>query len=162
MAVNFFLKLPGVEGESSMKSHEKQIEVHSWSYGASNASGVEFGTGSGKGNVQFGDFQCMISLDKSSPKLLSGICEGKHYGQATMEGVKAGAKQEKPYIKFTFDELFVTGYSVSGSGGGDSPMISISFTYAKIKYEYGLQDKDGNVTAGGEAEYDLKTRVLSA
>lgn len=161
MAVNFFLKLPGVEGESTMKGHDKQIEVHSWSFGASNASGVEFGTGSGKGNVQFGDFNCMISLDKSSPKLLSGVCEGKHYGQASMEGVKAGAKSEKPYMKYTFDELFVTSFQISGSGGSDSPMVSISFTYAKIKYEYGMQDKEGNVTAAGEATYDLKTRELA-
>ncbi|HEV2136451.1 MAG TPA: type VI secretion system tube protein Hcp [Terracidiphilus sp.] len=162
MAVNYFLKLPNVEGESMMKGFDKQIEIFSWSFGASNASGVEYGSGSGKGNVQFGDFSCMINLDKSSPKLLNGVCEGKHYATATFAGVKSGAKQEKPYLKFTFDELFVTGFQVSGSGGaGDSPMVSLSFTFAKIKYEYGTQDKEGNVTAAGETTFDLKTRELA-
>ena len=32
-AVDFFLKIDGIEGESTQKGHEKEIEIQSWSFG---------------------------------------------------------------------------------------------------------------------------------
>ena len=37
-AVDYFLKIDGVEGEATAKGHEKEIEILSWSWGVSQSS----------------------------------------------------------------------------------------------------------------------------
>ena len=44
-AVNYFLKLDGIDGESTDRFHANQIEVLSWSWGESNAGNVAHGGG---------------------------------------------------------------------------------------------------------------------
>ena len=48
MPTDTHIKFDGVDGESNHKDHKGEIEVLSWSWGISNASGLA-GGGSGKG-----------------------------------------------------------------------------------------------------------------
>jgi len=68
VAVEIFLKLDGIDGESEKKGAEKWIEVFSFSNGASNPSSVAFGTGSGAGKVDISSISLQKQLDSSSPK----------------------------------------------------------------------------------------------
>ena len=52
MGMEIFLKINGVDGESKGHGHEDEIDVHSFSLGASNPSSV--GTGAGSGGVEGG------------------------------------------------------------------------------------------------------------
>ena len=54
MAFDTFLKLTGIEGESTAKGMEKQIEVYSFSWGASNPSTVGSGSGGPPASVASG------------------------------------------------------------------------------------------------------------
>ena len=38
MAVDYFLKLDGIEGESADSNHKNEIQIMSWSWGASQVS----------------------------------------------------------------------------------------------------------------------------
>ncbi|MEO7986135.1 MAG: type VI secretion system tube protein Hcp, partial [Gemmatimonadales bacterium] len=49
MAFDAFLKIDGVDGESTRKGFEKQTEIFSYSFGASNPSTVGSGGGGGGG-----------------------------------------------------------------------------------------------------------------
>jgi type VI secretion system secreted protein Hcp len=158
MAVDFFLKLDGIQGESVDATHKDEIQVMSWSWGGSQVSSVAGTGGSGAGKVDLSDFTIMTYFDKATPKLFKSLCAGTHVKTGTMTAVKSGA-EGKPYLKVDFTELFVSSLQISG--GSENPSLSISFTYNTIKIDYSVQDDKGNLTSTGPVSYDLKQNKLS-
>ena len=69
MAFDAFLKLDPIKGESQKTNHVGEIDLISFSWGASNSSSVGTGTGASTGKVNIGDFSVMKSTDSSSPDL---------------------------------------------------------------------------------------------
>src|ERR1700761_1263263 len=84
MAVEIFLKLDGIDGESEKSGAEKYIEIFSFSNGASNPSSVAFGTGSGAGKVDLSSISLQKQLDMSSPFLFENCCSGSHVSTGQM------------------------------------------------------------------------------
>ena len=158
MAVDYFLKLDGVEGESSDANFKNQIQLMSWSWGASQVSSVHGTGGSGAGKMDVSDFNLMTYFDKSTPKFFKSIGLGTHIGTATLSAVKSGA-QGKPYLKVDFAEIFVTSLQMSGSS--EVPTVSISFTYNEIKIDYSVQDEKGNLKSIGPVTYNVKQNKIS-
>jgi type VI secretion system secreted protein Hcp len=158
MAVDYFLKLDGIQGESQNTNHSNEIQIMSWSWGGAQYSSVAGTGGSGAGKVSLSDFSIMANFDKSTPKLFKSLCEGTHVKTGTMTAIKAGANS-KPYLTVDFTELFVSSLQISASS--EVPTISASFTYNTIKIEYSVQDEKGNLTSTGPVSYDLKQNKLS-
>jgi type VI secretion system secreted protein Hcp len=158
MAVDYFLKLDGIQGESQNTNHSNEIQIMSWSWGGAQYSSVAGTGGSGAGKVSLSDFSIMANFDKATPKLFKSLCEGTHVKTGTMTAIKAGANS-KPYLTVDFTELFVSSLQISASS--EVPMISASFTYNTIKIEYSVQDEKGNLTSTGPVSYDLKQNKLS-
>jgi type VI secretion system secreted protein Hcp len=154
MAVDYFLKLDGIDGESVDDKFKGQIQLLSWSWGGANVSSVSGTGGSGAGKVDLSDFSTMTFFDKSTPKLFKSLCAGTHIKTGTMSAVKAGG-DGKPYLKADFQELFVTSLQISASS--EIPSVSISFTYNQIKIDYSTQNEQGNLTSTGAVGWDLKT-----
>ncbi|HYZ71955.1 MAG TPA: type VI secretion system tube protein Hcp, partial [Chthoniobacterales bacterium] len=69
MAVDMFLKINGVDGESKDKAHSKQIDVLAWSWGLSNTGSAHVGGGAGSGKVNVQDISITKWVDSASPKL---------------------------------------------------------------------------------------------
>jgi type VI secretion system secreted protein Hcp len=158
MAVDYFLKLDGVDGESVDANFKNQIQIMSWSWGASQVSSVAGTGGSGAGKADLSDFSIMCYFDKSTPKLFKSIGAGTHIKTGTMSAVKSGA-DGKPYLKVDFAELFVTSLQISGSS--EVPTVSLSFSYNQIKIDYSTQNEQGNLTSTGAVTYNLKENKLS-
>ena len=55
MAVDMFIKIGDVEGESADKSHGKEIDVLAWSWGMSQSGNMHQGGGGGAGKVSVAD-----------------------------------------------------------------------------------------------------------
>ena len=158
MAVDYFLDLATVPGESVASGHTNQIQVTSWSWGGSQTSTVSATTGSGAGKVSLSDLSLTIEFDKSSPKLLQGLTRGTHYTTATLSAVKSGANNAN-YFTLALTEVFIAGLQYSASG--EVPMVSLSLTYKSFQMDYYSQDKEGTVTNAGTAKYDVTTNVTS-
>ena len=158
MAVDYFLKLDGIEGESEDEKHKKEIQILSWNWGANNVSSVSGTGGSGAGKVSLSDFNIMTNFDKATPKFFKSVCAGTHIKTGTMAAIKSGG-DGKPYLKVDFKELFVTSLQISGSS--EIPTISVSFSYNEIKIDYSTQNEQGNLTSTGPVTYDLKANKLS-
>jgi type VI secretion system secreted protein Hcp len=158
MAVDYYLKLDQVQGEAADSSFKDQIQILSWSWGASQVSSVAGTGGSGAGKADLSDFSIMTNFDKSTPKLFNAIVTGQHIKTGVMSAVKSGAKG-KPYLKVDFKELFVTSLQISGSS--EIPTVSVSFSYNEIKIEYSAQNEDGNLESTGPVTYNLKQNVAS-
>jgi type VI secretion system secreted protein Hcp len=152
MAVDYFLKLDGIQGESADDKHKNEIQVLSWSWGASNVSSVAGTGGSGAGKADLSDVSMMLNFDKSTPKFFKSICLGTHIPTGELTATKSGA--DKPYLKVGFHEIFIT--SLQMSAAGEVPSVSLSFTYNEIKIDYSMQDDKGNIASTGPISYDIK------
>ena len=107
----------------------EQIEVFSWSWGATQSADTSGGGGAGK--VQLQDFNFTKKVDKSSASLFRACAEGKHIPTATLTLRKAGKGQQE-YMVVKFTDLIVSSYQTGGSSGDSVPTESISFSYSSI------------------------------
>ena len=159
MAVDFFLRIDGIEGESTDSKHKGEIDVMSWSWGASNTgmAGVGGGAGAGKATIQ--DLHFTTKLSKASPRLFLACASGQHLKQAKLSAVKAGAKQAE-FLTITLNEVLVTSYQTGGSEAADIvPMDQVSLNFANLRMEYRGQKADGSLDAPIVAGWDVKTNV---
>ena len=157
MAVDYFLKIKGIEGESHDHKHKDEIDVLSFSWGETQTGTHAGGGGGGAGKVSMQDFHFVMKTNKASPKLLLACATGDHIGEATLTCRKAG-KEQQEFLKYKFTDLLVSSYQTGGSSSGDEiPMDQISLNYSKVEYEYHEQQKDGTLGGPIKAGYDLKT-----
>jgi len=157
MAVDYFLKLDGITGESQDANHKNEIQISSFSWGATNVSSSQ-GGGSGAGKVSLDGFSIMKAVDKASVPLFKSVVGGTHFATGTITANKAGGGG-KVFLKVDFKELFVTSYQLSGSS--EIPMESVSFSYKTIAIEYSMQDTKGITSSAGKATYDVAQNKLS-
>src|SRR5689334_10907802 len=106
MAVDYFLDLTGVTGESTDTAHSGQIELSSWSWGATNPPKIGSGTGgAGTGRVSVSDISCTKPMDAASPFLFDYCATGKHFDTATLTCRKAGGDQQD-FLVLSLEEVY--------------------------------------------------------
>lgn len=154
-AVDYFLKLQGIDGESTDSKHKAEIDIESWSWGATQGGAHGFGGGGGAGKVQMQDFHFTMRVNKASPKLMLACATGEHIKEAILTCRKAG-KEQQEYLKIKFSDLLVSSYQTGGSAGEVIPMDQISLNFSKIELEYKEQKADGSLGGATKAGYDLK------
>ncbi|QYO65264.1 Hcp family type VI secretion system effector [Leptolyngbya sp. 7M] len=155
-AVDYFLKLEGIDGESQDSKYKGQIDIESWSWGETNSGAHAGGGGGGAGKVVMQDFHFVMKINKASPKLLLACATGEHIKSAILTCRKAGGKQNE-FLVMKMTDLLVSSYQTGGSGHSDIiPTDQISLNFAKIEFEYKEQKVDGSMGGAVKAGYDLK------
>jgi len=158
MAVDMFIKIGDLKGESKDKAHAGEIDVLAWSWGASNSGNAHMGGGQGAGKVNVQDLSFTKYIDKSSPDLMLSCCNGKHIPEAKLVVRKAG---ETPleYLTITMNDLIVTSVSTGGSGGEDRLTENVTLNFAKVKVNYVEQTEKGGAGAKPQMGWDIAANV---
>jgi type VI secretion system secreted protein Hcp len=152
--VDFFLKVDGIDGES--KDRAGEIDLESWSWGASQTGTHSAGGGGGAGKVSMQDFHFTMKVNKATPKLILACAKGDHIPKAVLTCRKAGGKQEE-FLKYIFSDVLISSYRTDGFGGSDIvPTEQISLNYTKMEVEYKEQQKSGALGGAIKAGWDLK------
>jgi type VI secretion system secreted protein Hcp len=156
MAVDIFLKIDDVAGESKDDKHGGEIDVLSWSWGMSNTGNAHMGGGAGSGKVSVQDLSVTKYVDKGSTVLALACCNGKHFKQALLTVRKAG---EKPleYLKIKMEDVLISNVTSGGSHGDDRVLEQVKFNFAKVTMEYAPQKQDGS----GDATVKMGWNVAS-
>src|SRR6187455_3053794 len=134
MAVDIFLQLEGIKGESKDAKHKDQIDVLSWSWGMSQSGTAHMGGGAGAGKVSVQDLNFTHYIDKSSPILMLHCCNGKHIKKAKLFVRKAG-EEPLEYPTVEMEDLPVSQRSAGGSHGEDRLTENVTLNLAKVKVE---------------------------
>ena len=142
MAVDQFLKLNGIDGESADDKHKKEIDVLAWSWGMSQSGNTHLGEGSGAGKVSVQDLNITHYIDSASTALALACCKGTHIPDGLLTVRKAGDTPLE-YLKITIKDIIVTSVSTGGSGGEDRLTENFSLNFAEYKVEYTPQTKGG-------------------
>jgi type VI secretion system secreted protein Hcp len=155
VAVDYFLKIDGVPGESFDAKHKGEIQLESFSWGETSPGGAGPGGGGGAGKVQMQDLVVTMNVSKASPKLMLACATGKHHKDAVLTARRTGKAQQE-FLVFKFKDVVVTSYQTAGSAQADVPMDQASLGFSTIQMEYRPQKADGSLDTAVKAGWDLK------
>jgi type VI secretion system secreted protein Hcp len=126
-AVEYFLKIDGIEGESQDARHKGELDVDAWSWGETQSHPAGGGGG--------------------------GAGKGSHIKSSSLTGHRAGGGGSDYFLKWTFTDVLVSSYQTGAAE--DVPVDNVSLSFAKIEIEYKQQKPDGTFTSF-KAGWDLK------
>ncbi|UVT18907.1 MAG: type VI secretion system tube protein Hcp [Nitrospira sp.] len=161
MADDYFLKIDGIEGESTDARHKGEIALDAWSFGGT-AGSVEGkpsgptrpGIASGRFNAQ--DFQFTAKASKASPKLFEACATGMRLRDVTLFARKAGDEKQE-YLRIRLTDVVISSYQQGGSSGvSDAPVEQVACNFARIEIEYKEQSPDGSLGGSVTAMVDVR------
>lgn len=155
MASDAYLLIATVDGESVAQGMTNNIELDSFSFGASNPADVG-GGGLSAGKCSLSDFSFTCAVDKASYQILKALYTGQHIATSTFSLRKStGAATPYTYLQVTMTNCYITSNSIGGGSQG-VPSQSVSIAYEQILYTYYTQDtSSGAVTQAGAATYNI-------
>lgn len=151
MAIDYFLKIDGIPGESTDAKHADEIEVEAWSWGEANAAPAG---GDSAGGVQIQDFAFTARFSKASPGLLLACASGQHLKSAVLSARREGKGQED-FLAFSLSDVWVSSYQTGGSETDEGPLDSVSLNFSKIRVEYKQLKEDGTLADSIKAGWDV-------
>ena len=159
MASDYLLKIEGIKGESTDAKHKDEIEIESFSWGATNPGSFSSTSGGGSGKVSFQDLHFTSRVNVASPNLMVACATGQHIKSAILTVRKAG-KEQQEYYSVKLSDMLVSSYQSGGAEGSNAlPVDQFSINFAKIEFEYKSQKPDGSLGAPVKGGYDLKQNV---
>lgn len=145
--VDYFLKLDGIDGESTDDRHRDQIHIESFSWGVNQTGSFGSTGGGGTGKVSFSDMTFSTKISKASPKLMLACATGQHIRSATFVTHRPDGDTNN-FIKVTLTDVYITSYQTGGSGGDADPIPTDQFSlnFTAVKFEH--TSEDGKITSG--------------
>lgn len=154
-ALEIFLKVDGIEGDSVDDVHKGEIDVLSFEWGATNSGSMHSGGGGGIGQTLVEDLTIIKRIDKASANLLYSLCTGQHISEAVLYlrrplYDKAGSKQD--FLVLRLSQVLVTGYSIGGAKGElTDGQESVRLNFGKVEYSY-TPESGGSIDRWWDAE----------
>lgn len=150
MAVDMFIQIEGIKGDSTDSKHKDWIEVLSYDHaitqttgGAHSAQGAHAG-----GRADFSDFNFTKRLDAATPVLAKYCADGKSIPKITLELCRATG-DKTVFMRYVFEDSIVSSFRPAGHAqGADAiPLEAISIRFDAVKYEYIPTDAKGKASA---------------
>lgn len=157
MAVDMFIQMEPIKGESSDDKHKEWIEMLSFSQGVTQPVSAASRTGGRTGGrADFSDFVFQKVMDKATPELNKLCALGQHIATVNIELCLA-SEEKHVFMKYELSDVIISSISVGGSQHDESrPIESVSLAFGKIKWEYTPIDQTGKGAAASKAEWDLE------
>ncbi len=155
MAVDMFLRIDSLEGESEDTTHKGEIEIASWNWAAKQTGTSGHGGGSGAGKVEHQDIEIRKRTDRASPVLYKLCCKGQHVASADLTVRKAGGDALE-YLHIRLEDLLITSYEIGGEPKDDQVMETIRINFSRAAISYTPQIAAGGGGAKVSGGWDLK------
>lgn len=153
---DYFLKIEDIKGESNDAKHRDEIEILSWSFAEANSTSLSSESGGTAGKVVMQDFQFVAPISKASPLIFVAVAAGEHFPEAILTGRKSGGDQVE-FLKWTLSDVLFSSYKEAGENDDALPLDSFSINFAKIEFEYKVQNADGSIGETVRRGWDLKS-----
>lgn len=157
MAVDMFLKIGDIKGESQDSMHNGSIDILSWGWGMANNAVI----GPAKiavGKVEVQDLTLTKLIDASSTELMLATCAGIHFGKAKFTIRKSGGSPLE-YLVIDMEKVLITSVSTGGTGADDRVTETLSLRFAKMRVNYTVQDSTGNAGAKLKMGWDIQANA---
>ncbi|MCB2061881.1 MAG: type VI secretion system tube protein Hcp [Novosphingobium sp.] len=167
MAVDIFIEVEGIEGESQKVGREGWIDILSYSFAITQSGDFHEGGagGGGAGRADVSDLTIMKRADNASAVLFNACAQGRYIGKVTLIDQKPPARPDADpigYYKITLEDVMVSSFSSSGADKDQHIMESVSFNCAKMSFDYKVLDEESNEKAVVSGVYDIRRNVATA
>jgi type VI secretion system secreted protein Hcp len=154
MAIDAYLQIEGIKGESTDDKHKDWIEVShvTWSVHQPRADSVSTAGGLTTGRSELSNLSFKKLADLSSPVLQQHCAMGKTIPKAKVEFMRAdGEGKPVNYYTVELENVMISGVTPN-SGDGGTIIEHVHLAYSKMKWKYTRQGIKGGAegsTTGG-------------
>jgi type VI secretion system secreted protein Hcp len=136
MAVDMFLKLAGVAGESQDAQHKGEIDILAWSWGVAEAQATSGGSsGVAGGKPSFHELSVQKPLDLASALLLAALAKGSRIATGALTVVKTGAAPET-FLVLNMKDIAIASVIMAESQTENRPIETVALIFDQIDFEY--------------------------
>jgi type VI secretion system secreted protein Hcp len=156
-AADYYLKIPGIEGEATHRLHKGELVIDSFQWGNSVPTAwtkVGLQPGVTTGGVAMEDFFFSAPLSKASPRLMQSVADSSRFDGVVFT-VRKNVAPEPVILKVTLDNVGITSYHVSGMSS--RPSDTFSLDYRRVTYAYNVLADDGSVAETIVGSWNLDT-----
>lgn len=159
MAIDAYLQIDGIKGESADAGHKDWIEVSnvSWSIHQPRATTVSTAGGLTAGRASLSDMTFQKLADLASPVLQQHCAMGKTIPKAKFEFMRAD-NDGKPICYYTveLENVMISGVNPT-SGDGGIIRENVFLAYSKMKWKYSKQSIRGGTEGNSSGGWDCAT-----
>jgi type VI secretion system secreted protein Hcp len=157
MALDLFLRIEGLAGESTDDAHTRWIELLSFDQQlALDRSVAEAAAPLTPSHL------CRLEkfADVSSPKLALACCSGQHFEQAVIEVCKAGGDKNR-LVWWTLDDVRITSIRCFGHSMGEAllPMEELMIVCRRIEWSYSVVGHTGKAQGNVVSYWDFDSNT---
>jgi type VI secretion system secreted protein Hcp len=154
MAVDYFLKVDEIAGESADAKHKGEIDVLGFNFGVSSETASSGGGGGGAGKAVLDDLVVLAPTSKASPLLWLACASGQHLKTAVLTCRRTAVKTQVDFLKITLTEVTITSYEADGAEE-ERPLDQVALNYGKIELAYTPVDSTGKPQPAVRAGWDV-------
>jgi type VI secretion system secreted protein Hcp len=162
MAIDAYLQIDGIKGESSDDQHKGWIECESvnWSLHQPKSATASTGGGHTAERVELSDVAFHKIADLASPILAQHCAMGKTIPKAKFEFFRAdGDGKRVKYYEVELENVLVAHVAQGVAGGGMTENVGLKFSKVRWRYtQQRIAGGSGGNTAGG---WDLATNRIA-
>ena len=157
MAIDAYLQIDGITGESTDPDHKGWIDVLSYSYSISQltAAPVANVSAGATSAVAHQEFVITKYVDSASPKVYEACAAGKRFSKAILDVMRTSGKTPVKFMQIQMQQVIISSISASAASGKDMPTESVALSYGSVQWTYTQQNPDGSqggsVTGAGSS-----------
>lgn len=157
MAIDVYLYIDGIKGESNDDRHKDWIECRSVSFGVEQPKSATASTGGGHTAERCEHRDIVLSklADLASPILLQTCSAGRTIPKAKFEFMRADAQGERvKYYEIEIENVLIGAVSPAVEEG-DILSEEVALKFSKIKWKYTQQKISGGAGGNTSGGWDL-------
>ena len=162
MAIDVYLYIDGIKGESNDDKHKDWIECKSVSFGVDQPKSATASTGGGHTAERCEHRDIVLSklADLSSPILLQTCSAGRTIPKARFEFMRADAQGERvKYFEIEIENVLIGAVSPAVEEG-DILSEDVALKFSKIKWKYTQQKISGGAGGNTSGGWDLASNRI--
>ncbi|KQZ45100.1 type VI secretion system tube protein Hcp [Duganella sp. Root1480D1] len=163
MAIDVYLHIDGIKGESTDDRHKDWIECKSVSWSVEQPRSATSSTGGGHTAERCEHRDVVITklADLASPILLQTCSAGRTIPKAKLEFMRADAQGERvKYFEIELDNVLIGVVSPS-VGEGDILTEEVGFKFSKVRWKYTQQRISGGMGGNTSGGWDLASNRVA-
>lgn len=163
MAIDVYLQIDGIKGESTDSTHKDWIECKSVAWEVLQPKSATASTGGGHTaeRCEHKDIVLTKLSDLSTPLLLQNCSSGKTIPKAKFEFMRADAQGERiKYFEIELENVLIGGVAPNVEVG-DILEESVRLKFSKVKWKYTQQKISGGSGGNTSGGWDLAANKVA-
>ena len=160
MALNMFIKMDSIKGESQDDKHKDEIDVLSWSWGLEQSGAGPSTGGGGAGKVSVHDLAITKRTDIATPQLMLACANARHIKEALLT-VRKPDRNQLEFVRIKMNDVMVRSLSTTTSDSGDDSITeNVALNFSKVQVDYVRQKADDTAGQTVQFKWDFSANKL--